>query len=387
MRRQIFTDWKSLFLSVVVVTVTGSGGLVSAQVCNWGNGTSTPQSVFAQSCHASGGMANGCTCLRNGAGGSSSNYQYWYRRGYSNATAWARQRQLQQQQLQQQQQAVQQHQNELAQQRRDTDMHKRQAEAARKAKFIMDRNAAASTLKGGLGDNGELKGIESLEGKTPGLKGLRSARYRSGPRMVAKSKWSRTAKSDHCPNVYNPMVVNGCGVPSGLPKFVDAAIPHTPSGERVRKGYEAIQSGTPDRWDVALAYFQEAHRLNPHDAGINRLIDLAEYTRKAENRGQGDAAATPAARNRELAHQLDAFALKHAPAQPKPAQMAPSGTKALHASEFRPPLPDRLKGIDRTKVPAPEIQPTPRALWQRLLDFYRPRNQIRKSRAVTAVRG
>ncbi len=391
MRTPIPTDWKFLALSAVVLAVTESAGLANAEVCNWGNGTSTPQALFSQSCLASGGTPNGCTCLRNGPGGNS-NYQYWYNQGYNNAAA-RQQQQQQAQQLQQQQveqQAEQQRQSELARQRSHAEALKRQAEAARKAQFIEDRDATAATLKEGIGDAGELKGADGLNAATPGLKGLGSTSDRSRSATLAKSKTGRTAKPDPCSADYGPRVVNGCGVPSGLPKFVDASIPHTPSGERVRKGYEAIQSGTPDRWDVALAYFQEAHKLNPHDAGINRLIDLAEYTRAEEKGGKANAAATPSTRNQELARQLDAFAHHKAPSQTNPAAKfaprAPSDTEPLHASDFHPLVPDRLKGIDHIRVPAPATQPTPRSLWQRLLDIYK-QGQVRKVPAVAAVRG
>jgi len=39
--------------------------------CNWGDGTSTPESVFAQSCAQSGGVAHGCQCDAASSGSSS----------------------------------------------------------------------------------------------------------------------------------------------------------------------------------------------------------------------------------------------------------------------------------------------------------------------------
>ncbi|OIQ98098.1 hypothetical protein GALL_198620 [mine drainage metagenome] len=71
------------------------------------------------------------------------------------------------------------------------------------------------------------------------------------------------------------MVVDARHVPSNLPESVDKAIPHTPAGDRVRKGFEAIQAGD---WKVALAWFQDAHNKEPRDPGIRRLVELAKFT-------------------------------------------------------------------------------------------------------------
>ncbi|MDP1953637.1 MAG: tetratricopeptide repeat protein [Polaromonas sp.] len=72
----------------------------------------------------------------------------------------------------------------------------------------------------------------------------------------------------------DPMVVDA-RVPSGLPKSLDDAIPHSPSGDRVRKGFQAIQDGD---WKVALAWFQDARNKEPGNPGLGRLVDLAEFT-------------------------------------------------------------------------------------------------------------
>jgi len=70
-------------------------------------------------------------------------------------------------------------------------------------------------------------------------------------------------------------VVDSRNVPTGLPKAVEAEIPDTPAGNRVRKGFEAIM----DRdWNVAHAWFGDALNHDPGNAGIQRLIELAEYT-------------------------------------------------------------------------------------------------------------
>lgn len=86
----------------------------------------------------------------------------------------------------------------------------------------------------------------------------------------------RGAKSDNTqqPNL-DPMVVDARNVPTGLPKSVEAEIPNTPAGNRVRKGFQAVMDHD---WQVALAWFKDALNHEPDNAGIMRLIDLAEYT-------------------------------------------------------------------------------------------------------------
>jgi hypothetical protein len=73
----------------------------------------------------------------------------------------------------------------------------------------------------------------------------------------------------------DPSVVDARNVATGLPKSVEAEIPDTPAGNRVRKGFEAIMEHD---WNVAHAWFQDALNHDPDNAGIQRLIDLAEYT-------------------------------------------------------------------------------------------------------------
>jgi len=73
----------------------------------------------------------------------------------------------------------------------------------------------------------------------------------------------------------DPMIVDARNVPSGLPKSVDAAIPRTPAGDGMRKGYEAIQDGD---WKVALAWFQDALNKEPGDPDLQRLVDLSQFT-------------------------------------------------------------------------------------------------------------
>ena len=68
-------------------------------------------------------------------------------------------------------------------------------------------------------------------------------------------------------------VVDARDVPTGLPASVEAEIPRTPAGDRVRKGFQAIAQHD---WPVALAWFQDAADLEPDNAGLRRLIDLAQ---------------------------------------------------------------------------------------------------------------
>lgn len=76
-------------------------------------------------------------------------------------------------------------------------------------------------------------------------------------------------------------VVDARNVPTGLPKSVEAEIPDTPAGNRVRKGFEAIVNRD---WNAAHAWFQDALNHDPGNAGIQRLIDLSEYSMEREKR-------------------------------------------------------------------------------------------------------
>jgi hypothetical protein len=101
------------------------------------------------------------------------------------------------------------------------------------------------------------------------------------------SGWrSRTekVKVDHYPaspalDFGDPMVVDAGHVPTGLPKSVAAEIPDTPAGNRVRKGFQAIMAHD---WNVAQAWFRDALNHDPGNAGIQRLIELADYTMERE---------------------------------------------------------------------------------------------------------
>jgi hypothetical protein len=75
-------------------------------------------------------------------------------------------------------------------------------------------------------------------------------------------------------------IVDARNVPSGLPKFVEDSLPHTPAGGDLRKGYQAIQG---HNWNAALTWFRTAQNLEPSDAGIARLVGLAEYMNERRN--------------------------------------------------------------------------------------------------------
>lgn len=164
---------------------------------------------------------------------------------------------------------------ELERQRREAENKRRIEEAERQAKFLEDRDAAAGTLRGSTGtsvsSSGGLRGSTVTSGST----GLRGSSADSGLRGL-RTGTTVTPNAD-------PMVVDTRNVPSGLPKSVDDAIPHTPAGDRVRKGFQAIQAGD---WKVALAWFQDAHNKEPGDPGIARLVDLAQFTLDYRTRAQ-----------------------------------------------------------------------------------------------------
>jgi hypothetical protein len=104
------------------------------------------------------------------------------------------------------------------------------------------------------------------------------------------------------PPVNDSSIVDARNVPTGLPKTVEAEIPDTPAGNRVRKGFEAIMGHD---WNVARAWFQDALNHDPGNAGIQRLIDLAEYTLKRAKQPPGRSAADMSAQDRAAMKLLD----------------------------------------------------------------------------------
>lgn len=77
----------------------------------------------------------------------------------------------------------------------------------------------------------------------------------------------------------DPMVVVAPNWPTGLPRSIVAQIPDTPAGNRVRKGFQAI---AVHDWNVAQSWFRDALNHDPGNAGIQRLIELADYTMDRE---------------------------------------------------------------------------------------------------------
>lgn len=194
------------------------------------------------------------TCVPSGgsSGGSAGS-------GYDNGAAIR-----EQQRREAERRAEEERQAELERQRREAENKRRIEEAARQAKFLEDRDAAASTLRGSTGTGVSASG---------GLRGSTATSNSTGLRGSSTDTGLRTGTTV-TPNT-DPMVVDARNVPSGLPKSVDDAIPHTPSGERVRKGFQAIQDGD---WKVALAWFKDALNKEPGNSGIARLVDLAQFT-------------------------------------------------------------------------------------------------------------
>lgn len=142
----------------------------------------------------------------------------------------------------------------------------------------------------------------------------------------------------------DPMVVDARNVPSGLPKSVEDAIPLTPAGDRVRKGFQAISEHD---WPVALLWFKDARNLEPGDPGLQRLVDLAEFTiqRRYEPvaRPVDEATAVTMEKlgntietgmlNQELNRSLENFNRAHPPQWLKPESEAPSDAEWRRAKE------------------------------------------------------
>lgn len=175
---------------------------------------------------------------------------------------------------------------ELEQQRINAENQRRMEEIAKQARFIDDRNAAASTLRGSTGTISGGSSDVQLRGST-GVGATSNTPMLRGSGMDTGLHGLRTNTARE-PNL-DPMVVDARKVPSGLPKSVDDAIASgysdAPPGvsERVRKGFQAI--ATHD-WKVARAWFQDALNHDPSNAGLNRLVELADYTEKHIRRGK-----------------------------------------------------------------------------------------------------
>lgn len=163
----------------------------------------------------------------------------------------------------------------------------RKAEIKRKkeAEFIRKRDASAKTFKGSSSPAmNQLKGLADTD--SSGLKGSGFDTGRTGLKELRGSyPADRKARSKPAPHG-DTSVVDARNVPTGLPKSVEKAIPRTPAGDRVRKGFQAI---TERDWKVALAWFQDALNHEPGSPGLKRLVDLAQFTLQR----QSDPAAKP----------------------------------------------------------------------------------------------
>ena len=146
---------------------------------------------------------------------------------------------------------------------------KAQEEAVqRQAAFDKAKQEALSSMKG-IADSGfgGLKGITTeTNSRLKGLDDTKTLFLKGTPGDApVDTRLKGPSKLD----------VGGGKVPSGLPKFVEDSIPQTPAGDRMRKGFEAIQDGD---WKVALAWFQDALNKDPGDPTLQRLVDLAQFT-------------------------------------------------------------------------------------------------------------
>jgi hypothetical protein len=191
----------------------------------------------------------------------------------------------------------------------------------------------------------------------------------------------------------DPRVVDARNVSTGLPKSIAAEIPDTPAGSRVRKGFEAIQDHD---WKVALAWFQDAINHDPGNAGIQRLIDLAEYTMKRANRPHTSA---PPAKSAADTRSQDKAAMAAVDKQMY-SQMNADLAKSLaafnrnyflkHPELLRPTKPSSPEQTTNpaTVAPAPE-EPAAgeKAKWKLFFDnLFTPTPLDRTSRSVSAVR-
>lgn len=201
---------------------------------------------------------------------------------------------------------------ELEQQRINAENKRRMEEVANQAKFIDERNAAASTLRGSTGVTAGGSASPALRGSSVNtdLRGLRPS-------------------TAHSPNL-DPMVVDARHVSSGLPKSVDDAIDSGYSGappgvsDRVRKGFQAV---TTHDWKLAKAWFQDALNRDPNNAGLKRLVELADYTEKHIRRGN-TGKPSPSSPHRTPVQMPEDSDIQYLFPDLKPAQANPASTLA-----------------------------------------------------------
>ncbi len=169
---------------------------------------------------------------------------------------------------------------------------KRQREkdaADRQRLFERDKADAISGLKG-IGDTGS--GLKGIGSPGVGLKGLDDSpafKELKGVDDILKDAPTKPSQGlglkdieprsftlespEPATLVVNPPVVDARNVPSGLPKAVEASIPQTPAGNRVRKGLQAVAMHD---WKVALAWFQDALNQEPNNPELQKLVDFAQ---------------------------------------------------------------------------------------------------------------
>lgn len=231
-------------------------------------------STSSQRCVCNSGFTeSGDTCVRSG-GGSSPSYDY-------GAAAREQERLEAERRAEEQRQ----HEAELERQRREEDNRRRLEEIARQAKFLEDRDAAASTLRGSTGANATLRGL--------GGSGLRISGFDAGGGSVLRDSIAdnrpvlrgsgtgpelRGVKSAtmSAPNL-DPMVVDARVAPMGANLLSQVPeLERSPAADRIRKGFQAVMN-VPRDWPVALAWWQEALQLDPGNAALVRSVDLAQW--------------------------------------------------------------------------------------------------------------
>lgn len=182
-----------------------------------------------------------------------------------------------------------------AQRQQQLAMEKRKLEAeqaAAQAAFQADKQNAIKSLKGISSGDLQLKSVGS-DNPSLALKGLDNSsafsQLKSGIfDSPAKSDFPANELKDLKPAAAAPAtplpyldasVVDARNVPSGLPKSVEDTIPHTPAGDRVRKGFQAASQRD---WKVALAWFQDALNQQPGDPALQQLVNFAQFSLNQE---------------------------------------------------------------------------------------------------------
>lgn len=213
----------------------------------------------AQGCGSCGSSPGG------GGGGGAPTYDYEAARRAQEAAAAESQRQAEAARIERER---------IAEEKRRTD-----------AKFVRDRDATASTLKGSSGDAMlQLKGMPNTD--SSGLKGSGGTAFDTGSGGLKElrgadrtsDRTERKTRSSPAPHT-DTSVVDARNVPPGLPKAWNNAIAtaylDAPPGvsDRVRKGFQAV--ATRD-WKVAKAWFEDALNRDPNNAGLKRLVALSD---------------------------------------------------------------------------------------------------------------